>query len=63
MLHPQRRQKADLIDLVMRNAEFELGRARQSQEQQALANEDLAQLLELATPPRRIEGYDISHIQ
>ena len=63
VLHPQRRQKADLIDLVMRNAEFELGRARQSQEQQALANEDLAQLLELATPPRRIEGYDISHIQ
>ena len=63
VLHPKRRQKADLIDLVMRNAEFELGRARQSQEQQALANEDLAQLLELATPPRRIEGYDISHIQ
>ncbi|WP_413429414.1 excinuclease ABC subunit UvrC [Synechococcus sp. Cu2B8-bc1011] len=63
VLHPQRRQKADLIDLVMRNAEFELGRARQTQEQQALANEDLAQLLELATPPRRIEGYDISHIQ
>ena len=63
VLHPKRRQKADLIELVMRNAEFELGRARQSQEQQALANEDLAQLLELATPPRRIEGYDISHIQ
>ena len=63
IFHPQRRQKADLIDLVMRNAEFELGRARQSQEQQSLANEDLAQLLELATPPRRIEGYDISHIQ
>ena len=63
VLHPKRRQKADLIDLVMRNAKFELGRARQSQEQQALANEDLAQLLELATPPRRIEGYDISHIQ
>ncbi len=63
VLHPQRRQKADLIDLVMRNAEFELGRARQSQEQQALATEDLAQLLELTTPPRRIEGYDISHIQ
>ena len=63
IFHPQRRQKADLIDLVMRNAEFELGRARQSQEQQSFANEDLAQLLELATPPRRIEGYDISHIQ
>ena len=28
-----------------------------------MATEDLAQLLELPTPPRRIEGYDISHIQ
>ena len=60
---PQRRQKADLIELVQRNAEFELLRAKQGQEQQALATEDLAQLLELPTPPRRIEGYDISHIQ
>ena len=60
---PQRRQKADLIELVQRNAEFELLRAKQGQEQQALSTEDLAQLLELPLPPRRIEGYDISHIQ
>ena len=60
---PQRSQKADLIELVHRNAEFELLRAKQGQEQQALATEDLAQLLELPKPPRRIEGYDISHIQ
>ena len=60
---PKQRQKADLIELVQRNAEFELLRAKQGQEQQALATEDLAQLLELQTPPRRIEGYDISHIQ
>jgi len=60
---PQRRQKADLIELVQRNAEFELIRAKQGQEQQALATEDLAQLLELSASPRRIEGYDISHIQ
>ena len=60
---PQRRQKADLIELVQRNAEFELTRAKQGQEQQALATEDLAQLLELPSLPRRIEGYDISHIQ
>ena len=60
---PQRSQKADLIELVQRNAEFELLRAQKGQEQQALATEDLAQLLELPTPPRRIEGYDISHIQ
>ena len=60
---PQRQQKADLIELVQRNAEFELLRAKQGQEQQSLATEDLAQLLELPTLPRRIEGFDISHIQ
>jgi len=60
---PQRRQKADLIELVERNAGFELARAQRGAEQQQLATEDLAQLLELPLPPRRIEGYDISHIQ
>jgi len=48
---------------VVRNASYELERARRGAEQQQLATEDLAQLLELATPPRRIEGFDISHIQ
>ena len=60
---PQRSQKADLIDLVQRNASYELERARRASEQNLLATEDLAQLLELPSPPRRIEGYDISHIQ
>ena len=60
---PQRQQKAELIELVVRNATFELQRAQRGAEQQQLATEDLAQLLELATPPRRIEGFDISHIQ
>ncbi|MFN7228589.1 MAG: excinuclease ABC subunit UvrC [Synechococcaceae cyanobacterium] len=60
---PRRQQKADLIELVVRNAGFELQRAQRGAEQQLLATEDLAQLLELGQPPRRIEGYDISHIQ
>lgn len=60
---PQRQQKADLIELVERNAAFELSRAQRSAEQHQLATEDLAQLLDLPQPPRRIEGYDISHIQ
>ncbi|MEB3173057.1 MAG: excinuclease ABC subunit UvrC [Cyanobacteriota bacterium] len=60
---PQRQQKADLIELVVRNASYELQRAQRSSEQNLLATEDLAQLLELPNPPRRIEGYDISHIQ
>ncbi|QVL54226.1 MAG: excinuclease ABC subunit UvrC [Cyanobium sp. M30B3] len=60
---PQRQQKADLIELVVRNASYELQRAQRASEQNLLATEDLAQLLELPSPPRRIEGYDISHIQ
>ena len=60
---PQRQQKADLVELVERNAGFELVRAQRGAEQQLLATEDLAQLLELPVPPRRIEGFDISHIQ
>ena len=60
---PQRQQKADLIELLERNASYELQRAQRGAEQQLLATEDLAQLLELPTPPRRVEGYDISHIQ
>ena len=60
---PQRAQKADLIELVERNASYELQRAQRASEQNLLATEDLAQLLDLPTPPRRIEGYDISHIQ
>jgi excinuclease ABC subunit C len=60
---PQRQQKADLIELVVRNASYELQRAQRTSEQNLLATEDLAQLLDLAAAPRRIEGYDISHIQ
>jgi excinuclease ABC subunit C len=60
---PQRQQKADLVELVVRNANYELQRAQRASEQNLLATEDLAQLLELPSPPRRIEGYDISHIQ
>jgi excinuclease ABC subunit C len=60
---PQRQQKAEMIELVVRNASYELERAQRASEQNLLATEDLAQLLELTTAPRRIEGYDISHIQ
>ena len=60
---PQRQQKAELIELVERNAAYELARAQRSAEQHQLATEDLAHLLELPAAPRRIEGFDISHIQ
>ena len=63
VLTPKRQQKAELVELVERNAGFALQRAQRSSQEQQLALEDLAQLLNLDHPPRRIEGYDISHIQ
>ena len=63
ILTPRRLQKAELLELVERNAGFALQRAQRSSQEQQLALEDLAQLLNLDHPPRRIEGYDISHIQ
>ncbi|MEA5537233.1 excinuclease ABC subunit UvrC [Crocosphaera sp. XPORK-15E] len=60
---PQRQQKAELISLVERNAGYELAKTQRHVEQNLLALEDLAQLLNLSDLPRRIEGYDISHIQ
>ena len=63
VLTPRRQQKAELVELVERNAGFALQRAQRSSQEQQLALDDLTQLLNLDHPPRRIEGYDISHIQ
>lgn len=60
---PQRQQKADLIDMVEKNAERELTRLQKMSDRNYQAMEDLAELLDLSELPRRIEGYDISHIQ
>ncbi len=60
---PQKQQKAELIRLVERNAGYELENTKRHAQQNLLALEDLAQLLDLPTLPHRIEGYDISHIQ
>jgi excinuclease ABC subunit C len=55
VLHPQRQAKAELIELVERNAAFELSRAQRSAEQHQLANEDLAPAAGIApaAPPHR----------
>ncbi|ABB57975.1 excinuclease ABC subunit UvrC [Synechococcus elongatus] len=63
ILSPQRQIKADLIAMVERNAEYELARTQQSAERHTASLIDLADLLDLPELPRRIEGYDISHIQ
>lgn len=63
ILTPQRQSKADLIELVERNANYELERRQRESDRQTQALQDLAEILDLPELPRRIEGYDISHIQ
>ncbi len=60
---PQRQGKAELIEMVQRNAQLELERIQQAGDRTQTALADLAELLNLSTLPRRIEGYDISHLQ
>jgi excinuclease ABC subunit C len=63
ILNPQRQTKADLIEMVERNAGYELARTQRFADRNAQALQDLAELLDLPDIPHRIEGYDISHIQ
>jgi excinuclease ABC subunit C len=60
---PQRQVKADLIEMVERNAEYELARNQRFADRNNQAMQDLAELLDLPDLPHRIEGYDISHVQ
>lgn len=60
---PQRQAKAELVEMVERNAQYELARTQRFADRNAQAMQDLAEILDLPDLPRRIEGYDISHIQ
>ncbi|MEL7331146.1 MAG: excinuclease ABC subunit UvrC [Cyanobacteria bacterium J06560_2] len=60
---PQRQMKAELVEMVERNAQYELARTQRFAERNHQAMEDLAAFADLPGPPKRIEGYDISHIQ
>jgi excinuclease ABC subunit C len=60
---PQRQAKADLIEMIERNAGYELARTQRFAERNNQAMLDLAEILDLPDMPHRIEGYDISHIQ
>jgi excinuclease ABC subunit C len=60
---PQRQTKADLIEMVERNAGYELARTQRFADRNNQAMLDLAEILDLPDIPHRIEGYDISHIQ
>ena len=60
---PQRQIKAELIEMVERNANYELQRTQRISERNNQALQDLAKILDVPELPKRIEGYDISHIQ
>jgi len=63
ILTPQRQMKADLIEMVERNAQYELARTQRASDRTVEALKDLAEVLDLPDLPHRIEGYDISHVQ
>ena len=63
ILAPQRQAKAELIEMVERNANYELERTQRFADRNTQALQDLADILDLPDLPHRIEGYDISHIQ
>jgi len=60
---PQRQSKAELIEMVARNAQYEVERMAKEGERNRQALQDLADILDLPELPDRIECYDISHIQ
>ena len=63
LITPQRQVKAELIEMVEKNATHELTRLQRQSERNTASLEDLAEILGLPEIPRRIEGFDISHIQ
>ncbi len=60
---PKRNKKHETVELVLKNAKLELDRILNGIQDNESAVEDLTQILELSEQPKRIEGYDISHIQ
>ncbi len=63
IVYPQRQGKADLLEMVERNAQYELERQQRQAEKTLHSLEDLTDILNLTALPKRIEGYDISHFQ
>lgn len=63
IISPQRQTKAELIEMVERNAQYELQRMQKLGDSNQKSLADLTDILDLSELPRRIEGYDISHIQ
>jgi excinuclease ABC subunit C len=60
---PQRQLKAELIEMVERNAQYELARVQKQSDRNVQSLEGLMEILDLEDLPHRMECYDISHIQ
>jgi excinuclease ABC subunit C len=60
---PKKQTKAELIAMVERNAYYELERTQKQDDRNLQALADLAEILDFAELPKRLECYDISHIQ
>lgn len=64
---PQRGNKKGLLDMAVRNVEFLLGQEQIKEEKMIKQTEEamveLAEVLSIPGPVRRIEGFDISNIQ
>jgi excinuclease ABC subunit C len=63
ILVPQKQLKAGLIEMVAKNAHYELEKMDLEATKNLNSLQDLANILGLTELPRHIEGYDISHIQ
>ena len=63
ILIPKRNKNHETVEMVLKNAKLELDRIINGIQDNESSIEDLAQILELSEQPKRIEGYDISHIQ
>ena len=63
ILIPKRNKKHETVEMVLKNSKLELDRILNGIQDNESSIEDLAQILELSEQPKRIEGYDISHIQ
>ncbi|MGQ9496744.1 MAG: excinuclease ABC subunit UvrC [Desulfotomaculales bacterium] len=60
---PRRGKKRELVAMAERNAAYLLAREVAAEVRDAEALAELARALELPVPPRRMEAFDISHIQ
>ena len=63
LINPIKGEKKSLVKLVSKNSDLELELLNKDQQKRLIALEDLTELFNITEIPRRIEAYDISHIQ